>query len=95
MSWRFRKGIKLGPIRLTMTTRGLAASVGAPFARLSINTRGEVRRTVRVPGVGLYETQKIADLETPFESKKSTRSTEAVNTDREQASRRQRPSSQV
>ena len=59
MGLRFRRSAKFGPFRLTATTRGLAASVGAPGARVSVNTKGQVRRTVGIPGSGLYDTELV------------------------------------
>jgi hypothetical protein len=59
MAWRFRRSAKFGPFRLTATTSGLAASVGAPGARVSVNTKGQVRRTVGIPGSGLYDTELV------------------------------------
>ena len=59
MALRFRRSAKLGPFRLTATTSGLAASVGAPGARVSVNTKGQIRRTVGIPGSGLYDTELV------------------------------------
>lgn len=55
----FRKSKKIGPLRLTVTPRGLSTSVGVKGARVSVNSRGEVRRTVGIPGTGIYDTKKI------------------------------------
>ncbi len=59
MGLRFRRSAKFGPFLLTATTSGLAASVGAPGARVSVNTKGQVRRTVGIPGSGLYDTELV------------------------------------
>lgn len=67
----FRKSKKFGPFRLTASTRGLSASAGVPGARASINTRGEVRRTISVPGAGIYDTKKVATLGDPVKRKAS------------------------
>lgn len=56
---QFRKSKKFGPFRLTATSRGLSVSGGVPGARISANTRGEVRRTVGIPGSGIYDVKKI------------------------------------
>ena len=56
---RFRKSMKFGPLRITASKTGLSVSGGVPGARLSVNTKGEVRRTLRIPGTGLYDTKKI------------------------------------
>jgi hypothetical protein len=64
-AWRLRRSTSFGPLRLTATTHGLALSAGGPFGRVSVNSRGEVRQTTRVPGVGIYKTQKVAQLGHP------------------------------
>ena len=64
-AWRFRRSKVLGPLRLTATKRGLVLSVGGAFGRVSVNTRGEVKQTTRVPGAGLYETHTVAKLGHP------------------------------
>lgn len=56
---QFRKSKNVGPFRFTMTNRGLSTSVGAGPLRISKGADGKVRRTVRVPGVGLYDTKVV------------------------------------
>lgn len=55
----FRKSKKVGPIRFTVSKAGLSTSAGAGGARVSVNSKGEVRRTVGIPGSGVYDTKKI------------------------------------
>lgn len=55
----FRKSKKLGPFRVTLSPRGVSTSAGVPGLRVSANSRGEVRRTVGVPGTGIYDTKKL------------------------------------
>jgi len=62
MGWRFRRSKVFGPLRLTTTKSGLSLSAGGPFGRVSVNTRGQVRETTRVPGVGLYQTRQVATI---------------------------------
>jgi hypothetical protein len=59
MAFQFRKSKKIGPFRITASKSGLSASTGAGPVRLSANTKGEVRRSVRVPGTGVYQTERI------------------------------------
>lgn len=59
MAWQFRRSAKFGPFRLTATKTGLSTSIGVPGARVGVNTRGQVRRTVGIPGTGLYETEFV------------------------------------
>ncbi len=61
MALQFRKSKAIGPLRLTLTNRGLSTSVGAGPLRVSRGADGEVRRTVRAPGVGLYDTKVVGE----------------------------------
>lgn len=65
MSIQFRKSKKIGPFRLTASKSGLSVSAGVPGARVSVNSRGDVRRTVSLPGTGIYSTKKVGNLRTP------------------------------
>ncbi|TCN51762.1 uncharacterized protein DUF4236 [Rhodococcus sp. SMB37] len=56
---QFRKSKKLGPIRITASKRGLSTSVGAGPLRVSRGADGKTRRTVRVPGTGVYDTKVV------------------------------------
>lgn len=56
---QFRKSKKFGPVRLTASNRGLGVSVGAGPLRVSRGADGKVRRTVRVPGTGIYDTKVV------------------------------------
>lgn len=58
---QFRKSRSKGPFRVTATKSGLSFSVGSGPLRYSVNTKGEARRTLRVPGTGVYSTKKIHD----------------------------------
>ncbi|MCW2598877.1 MAG: hypothetical protein JWM02_706 [Frankiales bacterium] len=51
--------MKFGPLRVTASKSGLSVSGGVPGARVSVNSKGEGRRTVGLPGSGLYDTKKI------------------------------------
>jgi Protein of unknown function (DUF4236) len=62
MAWQFRKSKTFGPLRLTLTKRGISGSIGAGPLRFGLNSKGQIRRTVRVPGVGLYNTEVIGNL---------------------------------
>ena len=54
MSFGFRKSIKLGPVRLTASKRGLTGSLGAGPLRVSRSSRGRRTTTVRAPGTGAF-----------------------------------------
>lgn len=48
-----RKSFKVMPgVRMTVTPRGVSASVGGKAGRVTVNSRGRVTQTVRVPGTG-------------------------------------------
>jgi len=55
----FRKSKKIGPFRLTLTPRGVSTSIGVRGARVSLGSDGKVRRTLSVPGTGIYDTKVI------------------------------------
>jgi hypothetical protein len=52
-----RKSIKFGPLRFTFTNSTVSASVGSPLGRISLNTKGQLRNTARIPGTGLFNTE--------------------------------------
>jgi hypothetical protein len=56
---QFRKSKKSGPFRSTLSQKGLSTSVGGGPFRLSLGADGRARRTIRVPGAGLYDTKTI------------------------------------
>ena len=58
----FRKSKKFGIFRINFTGKGMSMSAGVPGARVSVNSKGDVRRTVSVPGSGWYDTKKIGSL---------------------------------
>jgi hypothetical protein len=62
MALRFRKSKTFGPLRFTFGRRGVSTSIGwGPF-RISLGSDRKVRRTVRIPGTGVYDTTTVADL---------------------------------
>lgn len=56
---QFRKSKKFGMARFTLSNRGIGSSVGGGPFRLSFGADGKTRRTIRVPGVGLWDTKVI------------------------------------
>jgi len=53
VSFGFRKRVRLGPLRLTASKRGVTASTSLGPVRLSRSSRGRRTTTVRVPGSAL------------------------------------------
>lgn len=56
---QFRRSKKFGPFRLTLTQKGISASAGAGPIRISKGADGKVRRTLRVPGTGIYDVKVV------------------------------------
>jgi hypothetical protein len=55
MGLRIRKSIKLGKhLKLNLSKSGVSVSGGIKGARVSINTKGVVRKSVGIPGTGVY-----------------------------------------
>jgi hypothetical protein len=56
MAWSFRKSKKLGPLRLTVSKRGLGISAGGKAGRIGIGASG---RTTLSAGVAGLRYQKV------------------------------------
>ncbi len=57
MGFGFRKSFKIAPgVRFNVSSRGVGASVGVKGLRYSVNSRGQRRTTVSLPGTGLSYT---------------------------------------
>lgn len=60
MALRFRKSKRIGKCgRINFSRSGIGASVGIPGFRVSISPDGKIRRTVSIPGTGIYDTQVV------------------------------------
>ena len=59
MRWRWRKSIGFGPVRTTLTTRGVGWSVGIPGFRYSISATGRRYISMGIPGTGIYGIQYL------------------------------------
>lgn len=58
MGWRVRRSIKLGKYtKLNLNKHGFSVSTGAKGARVTLNNKGRVTRTVGIPGTGIYNTK--------------------------------------
>ncbi len=63
MGWRLRKSVGIGKLfRLNLSKSGLGFSLGIPGFRVSVGPDKKVRRTVGLPGTGIYNTEVIGDL---------------------------------
>jgi len=54
MPWRFRKIVRLGPMRGWISRRGLGYSWGFPGFRVGVAADGRRYLSVGIPGTGLY-----------------------------------------
>lgn len=51
MGFRFRKSVKIGPVRLNVSKSGLGVSTGVKGARIGVNSKGNVYGSVGVKGM--------------------------------------------
>jgi uncharacterized protein YegL len=54
MSWRWRKVFRSGPVRTTVTTKGVGWSIGIPGLRFGVSPTGRRYISAGVPGLGFY-----------------------------------------
>ena len=60
MAIRFRKSIKLMPgVRVSLSKSGISGSLGTNGARVSVNSKGQVRGTAGISGTGLSSTTML------------------------------------
>ena len=50
---RFRKSVKLGPVRLTAGKKSGSVSIGGPGMRITKSTTGRTTKSVGIPGTGV------------------------------------------
>jgi predicted negative regulator of RcsB-dependent stress response len=76
MGFRFRKSVKIMPgLRLNFSKSGVGLSAGVRGARVSINSRGRMTRSVGIPGTGIgYVTSSSLTGSSRRTSRSSTRS---------------------
>lgn len=55
----YRRSRKVGPLRFTVSQRGISTSIGGGPLRITYGADGKVRRTIRAPGTGFYDTKVI------------------------------------
>ncbi len=54
MAWRFRKSLKLGPVRLNLSKSGVGYSIGGRGFRVGQDANGRSYTAASIPGTGLY-----------------------------------------
>jgi hypothetical protein len=57
MGWRFRRSLKLGPIRLNFSKSGIGYSAGVRGFRVGQDAKGRTYTAASIPGTGLYNRQ--------------------------------------
>jgi hypothetical protein len=60
----FRKTKRKGPFGFSVSKMGVGFGVGAGPVRVSRGAEGKVRRTIRAPGTGVYDTKVIGGRKT-------------------------------
>jgi hypothetical protein len=56
---QFRRSKKVGPFRFTVSQRGLSSSIGGGPFRVGLGADRKIRRTIRIPRTGIYDTKVI------------------------------------
>ncbi|HHV19173.1 MAG: DUF4236 domain-containing protein [Tepidanaerobacteraceae bacterium] len=57
-----RKSIGIGKLfRINLSKSGMGFSAGVPGYRVSVSPDKKVRRTIGIPGTGIYNTEVIGD----------------------------------
>jgi hypothetical protein len=54
MGWRFRRSLKLGPLRLNFSKSGIGVSAGVRGFRVGTDAKGRSYTAASIPGTGLY-----------------------------------------
>ena len=54
---QFRRSKKVGPFRFTVSQRGLSSSIGGGPFRVGLGADRKIRRTIRIPRTGIYDTK--------------------------------------
>jgi hypothetical protein len=55
MAWRFRKSIKLGPLRFNLSKSGIGTSIGVRGFRVGTDAKGRSYTAASIPGTGIYD----------------------------------------
>lgn len=60
MGRRYRKSIKLGPLRINLSKSGVGYSVGNKFYRVTKKANGGMRTTATLPGTGISDVKNYS-----------------------------------
>lgn len=70
MGLNFRKSIKILPgVKLNLSKSGVGLSTGVKGARVSLNSKGQARTTLGIPGTGIYYTKQVSAKKIAKEAK--------------------------
>jgi len=76
MALRFRKSKKPGKYgRINFSKSGVGVSFGVPGFRIGVSPKGKVRRTIGIPGTGIYDVEEVG----PSKPKKADRTCHECN----------------
>lgn len=76
MGWRFRRSLRLGPLRLNFSKSGIGYSAGVRGFHIGKDARGSAYTAVSIPGTGIYNRQHASaakPLHQPVNKRKRTR----------------------
>jgi len=59
MGFRYRKSLRLGPVRINLGKRGIGTSIGVPGFRVTNSSNGRKYVTIGLPGTGLSWTKTL------------------------------------
>ena len=94
MGLNFRKSITLGKgIKLNLGKKSAGISVGVKGAHYSVNTKGNQRATIGIPGTGLSYTQNLGKLPIPGVGGKDSKSSKKI--EKEKAKELEKAQAQV
>lgn len=54
MAWRFRKSKSIGPVRVTLSKKGVGSSLGFLGFRVGVSPDGKKYWSFGIPGTGFY-----------------------------------------
>lgn len=72
MGLRFRKSVKLGPLRINFSRSGVGYSYGVKGYRVTHAANGRKRTTVSIPGTGISHVTETAGRRRPVEQKQKS-----------------------
>lgn len=80
MGVRFRKSIKMGPVRVNLSKSGIGYSVGTKGARITKTAKGKTRTTISAPGTGLSYTKTISNKKKKASAKQAQKKAVTLKT---------------